>query len=134
MTTGCGRRRAPDDLERRDDRDGVIREHGAAALGHEHRRIDALLVAHHLDPVDDVAAVALERVVEAPVRAAARSVIVDAEAAAEVERRERRRAALQVAVEARRLLHGLLRRADVAHLRSDVEVHAGDRVHQVLLF
>jgi hypothetical protein len=130
---GRGRGRAPDDLERRHDGDGMVREHRAPALGHEDRRIDALLVADRLHAVDDVAAIPLERVVEAPVGAAARSVVVDGEAAAEVERRERRRALLQVAVEARRLLHGFLRRADVAHLRSDVEVDAGDRVHQVLL-
>jgi hypothetical protein len=63
----------------------VIGGDGAAAFGDDGRVRDFGLVADVLDVVDDVVGVFLERVVDAGFEVGLRAVVVDAQAAADVE-------------------------------------------------
>ena len=73
------------DAEHVEDQHRVIRDHGAAAFRHDRRVRHARIVAHALDVVDDVVGVFLERVVHARLEVGLRAVVVDAQAAADVE-------------------------------------------------
>ena len=77
-----------------EDEHAVVRDDRAAALGDDRRVRHARVVAHRLDVVDDVVGVFLERVVDARLEVGLRAVVVDAEAAADVEVLEARRRAL----------------------------------------
>ena len=66
----------------------VVGGDGAAALGDDAGVRHLALVAHVLDVVDDVVRVLLEGVVDARLEVGLRAVVVDAEAAADVEELE----------------------------------------------
>ena len=84
--------------------------------------LDLLVVADGLDVVDDVVRVLLERVVHARFEVRLRAVVVDAEAAADVEEFEPGARLDQLGVDARRLVQGALDDADVRDLAAEVEV------------
>ena len=84
--------------------------------------LDAGIVAHRLDVVDDVVGVLLERVVDARLEIGLRAVVVDAEAAADVEVLETGSGLDELGIDARRLVEGALDDADVRNLAAEVEV------------
>ncbi|KAB8094646.1 hypothetical protein EE612_021888, partial [Oryza sativa] len=87
--------RLRDRRERLEDDHGVVRRHGAAALGAEHRVGDAIVVAREPHRLHDAGRVLLEPVRHRHVGAARpRPVVVDAEPAAAVQRGHPRRAVL----------------------------------------
>ena len=73
------------DVEDVEEQHRVVGDGRAARLGDDHRVRDALRVEHGHDGLDDVAAVLVERVVPAVVEVGLRAVVVDRQAAAEVE-------------------------------------------------
>ena len=100
----------------------------ASGLGHERRRRDLLLVADRLDRVDDVVRVLLDRVVHGGVEGRLRAVVVDAEAAAEVQVLDRHAERAELGVDAPGLADRVLDLPDVGDLRADVEVEHHHRV------
>ena len=86
----------------------MIRDDRAAALRHDRRMLDAGVVAHRLDVVDDVVGVFLERVVDARFEVGLGAVVVDAEAAADVEVLEAGPGLHQLGVDARRFVERAL--------------------------
>ena len=68
-----------------EDQHAVVGDHGPARLGDDRRVRDLGLVADVLDPEDDVVGVFLERVVDRRDEVGLRAVVVDAQAAADVE-------------------------------------------------
>ena len=84
--------------------------------------LDARLVAHRLDVVDDVVGVLLERVVDARLEVRLRAVVVDAQPAADVEVLEPGAVLHELGVDPRRLVQRALDDADVGDLAAQVEV------------
>ncbi len=79
-------------------------------------------VAHVLDMIDDVVGVFLQRVIDAGFEIGLRAVVIDAQAAADVQVFQPGAGALQLHVNARRLHHRGLDLADVGDLAAQVEV------------
>ena len=79
-------------------------------------------VADALDVIDDVVGVFLQRVVDARFEIGLRAVVVDAQAAADVQVIQPRAGAAQFDVDARRFDHRALDLADVGDLAAQVEV------------
>ena len=107
-----------------------MRDDRAAAFADDDRMGDLLRVAHVHDVVDDVARVLVERVVRRAVEGGARAVVIDAEAAADIEVPELVPHLRELRVKARRFAHRALDRADVRDLRADVEVDELERVRE----
>ncbi len=99
-----------------------MRHDRAAAFADDRGMRDALGVADVHDVIDDVVAVLLERVVRRAVETGARAVVVDAEAAADIEVTKRVPHLRELGVIARRFAHRAFDRRDVRHLRADVEM------------
>ena len=110
------------DAEHVEHEHAVVGDDGAAALGHDRRVRNARLVAHGLDVVDDVVGVLLERVVHARFEVRLRAVVVDAQAAADVEVLKPGAQLRQLRVDARRLVQRALDDADVGDLAAEMEV------------
>ena len=124
----------PGDAEHVEDEHAVIRDDRAAALRHDRRMLHAGVVAHRLDVVDDVVGVLLERVVHARLEIRLRAVVVDAEAAADVEVLEPGAFLHQLRVDARRFVERALDDADVRNLAAEMEVQELEAVlHAVRL-
>ena len=100
----------------------MIRDDRAAALRHDRRVRHSGVVAHALDVIDDVVGVFLERVVGARLEVGLRAVVVDAQAAADVEVLEPRARLDQLGIDAGRLVERPLDDADVGDLAAEVEV------------
>jgi hypothetical protein len=111
-----------DALEDLDDEQGVRGDDGAAGLADNVRHVDVGGRADLADVEDHVAGVFLHRVVHRGLEVRARAVVVDAEAAADVEVAHGEAHLRELAVEPRRLDDGVLDRDDVRHLRTDMEV------------
>ena len=84
--------------------------------------LHARVVAHRLDVVDDVVRVLLERVVHARLEVRLRPVVVDAQAAADVDVLEAGAFLDELRVDPRRFVQGALDDADVRDLAAEVEV------------
>ena len=93
-----------------------------SALGDDGRVVDARLVAHRLDVVDDVVGIFLERVVHARLEVRLRAVVVHAEPAADVDVLQAGAELGQLGVDARRFVERALDDADVGDLAAKVEV------------
>ena len=111
----------------------VMGHRGAAGLRDDRRMRHAAGVAHLHEAEDDVVGVLLERVVERRGEVRLRAVVVDAEAAADVEIAQRRAHLDQVDVDLRRLAQAVLDRADRGDLAAEVEVEELEGVEQVVL-
>ena len=85
-------------------------------------------VAHVLDVIDDVVGVFLQRVVDARFEIGLRAVVVDAQAAADVQVLQAGAGARQVHVDADRFVHRALDLADVGDLAAQVEVQQVEAV------
>ncbi len=110
------------DLAEVGDRHHVVGHHHAARLG-EQRRLARAHLAAGLDHLEHhLRRVLLERVVGRRRVRRARAVVVDADAAAEVEVAQLRRQLLQLGVDAGALADGRLDALDLGDLRADVEV------------
>ena len=83
-----------------EDEHRVVRDHRPPALGDDRRVRHARLVAHLLDAVDDVVGVLLQRVVGARLESGLRAVVVDAQAAADVDVLEARAEPVELDVHA----------------------------------
>ena len=115
-----------------EDQHRVVRDHGAAGLGDDVGVRDALAVAGLLDRGDDVVGVLLHRVVHRRVEVGLRAVVVDAEAAADVDVARLRAHLVQADEDAARLAQRVLVGADGGDLRADVEVQQLEAVEHVL--
>ena len=110
------------DAEDVEDEQAVVGDDGAAALRDDRRVRHAGLVAHRLQVIDDVVGVFLERVVGARLEVGLRAVVVDAEAAADVEVLQPGAGAGELDVDAGGFVQGALDDADVRDLAAEVEV------------
>ena len=118
------------DAEDVDDEHRVVRDDRAARLDDDVRVRHAVGVAHLLDRVDDVVRVLLHRVVHRRREVGLRAVVVDAEAAADVEVLERRAHLVQLDEEAPGLAQRVLDARIARDLRAEVEVQELERVEQ----
>ena len=100
----------------------VVGDDRAAALRHDRRMLHAGVVADRLDVVDDVVGVFLERVVDARLEVGLRAVVVDAEAAADVQILEPGARLHELGVDPGRLVQRPLDDPDVGDLAAEVEV------------
>ena len=100
----------------------VIRGDGAPAFGNDGGMRHFGFVAHVLDVIDDVVGVFLQRVIDARFEIGLRAVVIDAQAAADVQIFQARAGALQLHVHARRFHHRGLDLADVGDLAAQVEM------------
>ena len=101
----------------------MMRDDGAAAFAHDRRMRDAFGIANVRDVPDDVVGVFLERIIGRAVEIAARTVVIDAEAAADIEITEFVAELGQFRVIARRFAHGAFDRGNIRHLRADMEMN-----------
>ena len=101
----------------------VVRRDRAAGLADDHRVREAAGVADARDAIDDVARVFAQRIVRRGLEVRARSVVVDAESAADVDVLEPGAEARELRVDLRQLVDGVLDAADVVQLRARVAVH-----------
>ena len=109
-------------LEDLDHEHGVGGNDGAARLADDVGFGDPGCGADLADVGDDVTSVLLHGVIHRRLEVGAGAVVIDAEAAADVEVTHRETHARQLTVEAGGLDHGVLDRDDVGDLRADVEV------------
>ncbi|KAG0505222.1 MAG: hypothetical protein Udaeo_14430 [Candidatus Udaeobacter sp.] len=100
----------------------MMRDSGAPALAHNRRMRDAFGVANVYDVPDDVVRVFLERIIGRTVKVAARSIVIDAEPAADVEITKLVSKFRQLCVIPRAFAHCALDCRNVRHLRSDMEM------------
>ena len=101
----------------------MIRGDGAPALRDDRRMRHARFVAHVLRVIDDVVRIFLERVVDTRFEVRLRTVVVDAKAAAHVEKLEPCRAvAPQFRIEPRRFGDRAFHLADIRDLAAQMEV------------
>ena len=113
----------PGDAEHVEDEHAVVGDDRPAALRDDRRMRHACLVADGLDVIDDVVGVLLQRVVDARFEVGLRTVVVDAQSAADVEVLEARRPRLpELGVDARGFVQRALDVADVRDLAAEVEV------------
>ena len=116
-----------------EDQHAVIGDHRPARLGDDRRVRHAGLVADALDAEDDVVGVFLQRVIDRRFEVGLRAVVVDAQAAADVEVLDAGADAVQLDVDAGRLGQGVLDVADVGDLAAEVEVDQLQAVGHVAL-
>jgi hypothetical protein len=126
---GDAKLRRAEDVE---DQHGVVRHHRATRLGDDVRVRHVRLVAGLLDRGHDVVGVLLHRVVHRRREVGLRAVVVDAEAAADVEQVRARAHRVQADEDPARLAQRVLVGADRGDLRADVEVHELEAVEHVL--
>ena len=119
---------AGDAVDGFEDQDRVRGDEGAAGFRDDVRELHFALFADLFDVGDHVTGVDFHAVVHGRLVGRAAAVVVDAQAAADVEETHREAHALQFAVEAGGFDHGLLDRADVGDLRADVEVDEAEGV------
>ncbi len=112
-----------DGAERFHDQDRMMRHNRAPAFAHDRRMRDAFGIADVHDVPDDVVRVFLEGIIRGAVEIAARSVVIDPEAAADIQVTELMPELAQLCVIARRFAHGAFDRGNVRHLRADVEMN-----------
>ena len=109
----------------------MVRDHPAPGFGDDVGVRDARAVAGFLNRRDDVVRVFLHGVVLRAVEVGLRAVVVDAEAAADVEQARPRAQLVQAHEDARGLAQRVLVRADRGDLRADVEVQQLEAVEHV---
>ena len=119
--------------ERVEDEHAVMRGDRAARLADDHRVRDLARVADVGDAVHHVVGVFVERVVHRRGEVGAAAVVVHAEAAAHVDVLQARAEQLQLRVDVRELVDGVLHAADVLQLAARVAVHELQAVEHVLL-
>ncbi len=115
-----------------EDQHRVVRDHRTAGLGDDVGVWKPGVVTRLLDERDDVVGVLLHRVVHRRVEVGLRPVVVDAEAAADVEDPRGGAHLVKAGVDPARLPQGILVGADRRDLRSDVEVEQLEAVEHVL--
>src|SRR5215470_4686424 len=96
---------------------------GAPALAHNRRMRDAFGVANIHDVPDNVVRVLLQRIIGRTVEIAARSIVIDAQPAADVEITKLMSKFRQLCVISRAFAHCSLDHRNVGHLRSDMEMN-----------
>ena len=110
------------DAEHVEHQHAVMRDDRAAAFRDDRRVRHLRLVAHGLQVIDDVVGVLLQRVVHARLEVGLRAVVVDAEAAADVQVLQPGARLDQLDVDARRFVQRALHDADVRDLAAEVKV------------
>ena len=123
-------RRAAQHVE---DQHAVMRGDRAAGFADDHRMFDAALVADARDAVDHVVGVFDQRVVHRRGEVRAAAVVVDAEAAADVDVLQARAQLLELGIDMRQLVDGFLDAADVLQLAAGMAVHELQAVEHVAL-
>ena len=111
-----------------------MRNNRAPAFAHDRRMRDAFGIAHVHDVPDNVVGVFLERIIRRAVEIAARSIVIDAKTAADVEITELVSELAKLCVIARRFAHRALDRRNVRHLRSDMEMNELEAMRQTGVF
>ena len=123
-----GGARRPDDVDDRQDENGVMCGQGAARLGDDDRVRRTGLLAGLEDRIDDRVGVLLQAVVSRGVKRGARPVVIDRQPAPDVQIPNLDTEFAQLHIRLRRLAHRRPDLADVGHLRADVTVHHLQRV------
>ena len=103
-----------------------------ARLADDVRMRNPLRVADIGNVIDDVVGVLLKRVIGRTVEGAAGSVVVHAQTATDIHELNGETHLLELRVETRGLLDGLLHGQDVRNLRADVEVQQFETSRQIL--
>src|SRR5262245_38283698 len=116
-----------------EDQHAVVGDHGPPGLRDDGRVRHAGLVADALDAEDDVVGVLLQGVVDRRLEIGLRAVVINAEAAADVDVLDARSGPVQLGVDACDLGQGTLDAADVGDLAAEVEVDQLQAVAQVSL-
>ena len=119
--------------ERVEDQHAVVGGDRAPGLADDHRVRDVARVADARDAVHHVARVLVERVVHRGGEVGAAAVVVDAEAAADVDVLQARAHQLQLRVHVRELVDRVLDAADVLQLAARMAVHELQAVEHVVL-
>ena len=101
----------------------MVRGDGAPGFADDHRVRDLARVADAGDAIHDVVGVLVQRVVHRRGEVGAAAVVVDAEAAADVDVLQARAQQLELGVHVRELVDGVLHAADVLQLAARVAVH-----------
>ena len=111
----------------------MIGDHGAAGFADDRRVIDAGLVADFLDVVDDVVGVFLEAVVDRGLEVGFGAVVIDAQAAADVDVLKPGARLLEFGVDADQLDDRRLHVVDVVDLAAQVEMEQVEAVAHFVL-
>ena len=119
--------------ERVEDQHAVVGGDRAPGLADDHRVRDVARVADAGDAVHHVAGVLVERVVHRRGEVGAAAVVVDAQAAADVDVLQARAHQLQLRVDVRELVDRVLDAADVLQLAARMAVHQLQAVEHVAL-
>src|SRR5215471_11810270 len=96
---------------------------GAPALAHNRRMRDAFGVTNVHDVPDDIIRVFLKRIIGRTVEVAARSIVIDAESATDVEITKFVSKFRELRIISRAFAHCALDHRNVRHLRADVEMN-----------
>ena len=105
-----------------DHENGMMSHDRAAAFADDRGMRDALGVANLHDVVNDVVAILLERIVRRAVETGARTIIIDAEPAADIEITKLVAQLRELRIITGRFAHRAFDRRDVGHLRADMEM------------
>ena len=119
--------------QRVEDQHGLIRRDRPAAFTDDGGWLDASLFARFLNARDDVVSVLFEIVVHGAAEIGFRSVVVDGQAATDVEEAHLAAHLHQLDVDLSRFAHGVLHRDDARDLASDMEVQKFQAVEHVAL-
>ena len=111
-----------------DDQHRVVRRKRPAALGDEDGMRHLFSVAHFLNGVNDRVGVLLERIVDAVLAPAVGHLVAHAQPAPDVQVADPYAAPVELRIDLRDLLDGLLERLDVGDLAAQVEVEQVQRI------
>src|SRR3989441_1129509 len=117
-----------------DDQHAVVRHEGAAAFADDVRVGHFLRVANVADVINDVIGVFLQGVIGRAVERGPAAVVIDTEAAADVDVFDGETHFVKLAVETGGLLDGLFDGENVRHLRTDVKMDQLEAVREVFRF
>ena len=111
-----------------------MRGDGTAGLADDHGMRHVAGVAHALDPVDDVARVFIERVVHRGLEVGAAAVVIDAQAAADVDVLQAGTHDFELGVHMRQFVDGVLHAADILKLAARMAVHELQAIQHAPIF
>src|SRR5690349_17765209 len=114
------------------DENAVVRDDGTSALTDDVRVVDLLRVADVTDVINDIVRVFLQGVIGRAVERRPAAVIIDTQAAANINVFDGKAHLVKFGVETRRLLDRFFDSEDVRHLRADVKMNQLETVCEVL--
>ena len=112
----------------------MIRRNSASALSNDRRVRNIRFIANVLNVVNNVARVLLQRVIHAGFEVRLRAIIINAQAAANVQHLQTRPNLFQINIDPGTFNHGRFNLADVRNLASQVEMQQLQRVFHAAAF